>query len=406
MESPVKAAAPRSVEDLAQILAQCNAERSPVSIEGGGTLRAMGSPGVRGVPVSMLKLNRLIAHERHDLTCALQAGMTLARLAESLAEHGQFVPIDAPLRRKATVGGTFAAGWLGPRRHLYGRPRDLAIGSEVLFADGTLARAGGMVVKNVSGYDMTKLYAGSFGTLAAIVRLNFKTMPLPQKRRLLLATLPERSRSRAIAQVGSLPLAIAAAVCVEGFRKSIDGADGVDGRMLIFLEGSEALLDRATLEVRSALGRAGVPETTIVETGARESFERVLDAPITSIGERSLTYRLLGPPSTAEDRASSVRDAANRRKLFTEVLLDAMNGDVYLRVSDRDSRAFSEKIEDCDDEIAQIDPFRTIVAGDGPIRGSLAGWGAEPPAIAKMRELKARFDPNGTLNPRRYIGGL
>ncbi len=219
----------------------------------------------------MTKLNRLLAHEEHDLTCSVQAGMTLAHFSQALAQHGQFVPIDAPLRSKATVGGTLAAGWLGPRRHLYGRMRDFAIGSRVVLADGTIAAAGGMVVKNVSGYDMTKLYIGSFGTLGAIAQVNFKTLPLPAARRLLVASLPEGSRSRALAHLAALPVTPAAAICAEGFGKNVEGEDGIDGRLFLLLEGSRTFIDRATREIRSALGRAGVPGTTILDTGAEQT---------------------------------------------------------------------------------------------------------------------------------------
>lgn len=399
--------APQNVAELADCIKHCNDEAAAVTLEGGNTLRAMGSPPQRtGVAISTTKLNELLAHEYHDLTCATRAGMTLAHFSERLAERGQFVPIDAPLRRKATIGGTMAAGWLGARRHMYGRARDFVIGSQVVLADGTIASAGGMVVKNVSGYDMSKLYIGSFGTLAVIAQLNLKTLPLPQRRRVLIARLPEHTRPKTVAHIAALAITPAAACCVEGFRKSIDGEDGIDGRLYLLLEGSDALVERATRDLRSELGRSGIPETTIIDNGAAESYERVLDAQIATLGERSITYRSLGMPETVEQRAAAMRDAANRHELFTDVLFDIMNGDVFMRVSERDSRAFAEKIEACDDEIRALEPHSVIVAGDAPIRSSLNAWGAPPQSIEKMRALKLRFDPKGTLNPGRFVAGI
>ena len=398
---------PDSVEELSGLLADCNQSGTALAVQGGNTLRCMGATAqAPALTLSTLKIARFIRHEYHDLTCSVQAGLCTAAFDDVLAGHGQFVPLDAPQRGTATLGGTLAAGWLGPRRHFYGRARDLVIGSQIALADGTVANAGGMVVKNVTGYDMSKLYVGSFGTLGILTQVNFKTLPLPQCRRVLLAGLPQGARVRAVAQIAAAKVAPAAAFCVEGFRKSIDGQDDVDGRAFILFEGTQALVDRATREMRSALGRAGVPETSIVDEGALQRFHRVLDACTAAIGERSVTFRVLGDPADVEQRAVRLRDAAHRRELFTDLLFDVMNGDVFLRVSERDSRAFTRKIEAFDDDLRTIAPRRVIVSGDAPIRAGLDPWGQVPNAIEKMRALKARFDPNNILNPGRFAGGI
>lgn len=396
-----------TVEEIAATLAACSRSGEAAIVEGGRTLRGMGAAPARAdVAIVTSGLQRILEHAYDDLTCAVEGGVTLAVLRSALAERGQFVPIDAPLAARATVGGTLAAGWLGGRRHRYGRPRDAVIGTTAVLADGSIAHAGGMVVKNVTGYDMSKLYAGSFGTLGVLVRVNLKTFPAPAQRRAVLARIPDGARNRAFAQIASLPIPPAAAYCVEGFRSEVGGDDGVDGRAIVLLEGSERLVERATRDLRTALGRAGIPEAQIVEHGAWECYERVQDALVATLGDRSITIRSLGLPSAAAARSIALRDTCHRHRLYTELVTDVMNGDAYLRISDRESRGFAEKIEGCDDALRAIDPRRAVIACDAPIRESIDPWGEPPPSFAVMQALKARFDPQGVLNRGRFVGGL
>jgi glycolate oxidase FAD binding subunit len=398
---------PVNAEAVSKIVARCDRAGEKILIAGGGTLAGMGYPPERvDVELVTTGLTGIAANERADLVVAVLAGMPIQNIATLLAAQGQFVPFDAPQPRYATLGGTLAAGWLGPRRHLYGRLRDYLIGSTIVLADGTIARAGGMVVKNVAGYDMSRLYVGSFGTLGVLVQANLKTIPLPPHARLFLASLPELTRERACTQLAALRIPPAAAFWIEGFDVAIDGDAGPEGRILAILEGSEALLERATLELRSALGRAGVPETRIIEAGARESFERVIDCYIACLGERSVTYRLF--PLTREplQRALNLRDLAQRFKLQSETIVDVMNGDVVFRVSDLDTLSFGAKIEAFDDALHGAEPHAQVVASNHPHRMYLRVWGADPPAVDRMRQLKERFDPKRTFNPGRFVGGI
>ncbi|MGA8532642.1 MAG: FAD-binding protein, partial [Candidatus Tumulicola sp.] len=271
--------APKSVTELSDVVAQCNASQRKILIVGGNTLAGMGYPSERvDVTLETNALEGPVAYEPTDLTLAIRCGTPVQAIAALLAAHGQFLPLDPPRPQYATVGGTLAAGWLGPRRHRYGRPRDAVIGTTAVLADGTVAHAGGMVVKNVAGYDLSRLYVGSFGTLAILVQANLKTFAAPPQARVFLAPLPEGTRTRAFTHVASLKIQPAAAFWIDGFHHAIDGDEGDEGRLLILLEGSDALVERATRDLRSALGRAGVPQTRVVDAGARESFQRTVDA--------------------------------------------------------------------------------------------------------------------------------
>jgi glycolate oxidase FAD binding subunit len=400
-------AAPKDVHALCALLARCDRAGEKVRIAGGETLAGMGfEPERIDVVLETSGLTGIVANERADLVIAARAGMPIRDIATVLGSQGQFVPFDAPRPQYATLGGTLAAGWLGPRRHLYGRLRDYLIGSTIVLADGTAARAGGMVVKNVAGYDMSRLYVGSFGTLGVLVQANLKTIPLPPRARCFLAPLPERTRERACAQLATLRIQPAAAFCIDGFHHAIDGDEGAEGRILALLEGNDALLERATLELRSALGRAGVPQTRVVDAGAREAFERVVDAYTACLGERSVTYRFYQAPSDAQQCALAAHDLARRSELRSETIVDAINGDVVLRVSDLDARAFGTKIEGFDAALHVAQPRAQVVASEHPHRAGLQVWGVTPAEIERMRALKARFDPNRTLNPGCFVGGI
>jgi len=396
-----------NIETIAELLATCTRERRAVTVRGGNTLRGMGLPPLRSdVTLSTLELNQIVEDAPEDLTIAVQSGVTLRTISTRLAKHGTQVPFDAPRAADATVGGTLAAGWLGPRRHLYGRPRDFVIGSIAVLPDGSIAHAGGMVVKNVSGYDMSRLYVGSFGTLAVLVQVNLKTMAAPPVARMFHLRLPEGTRQRALAQFAHLGIAPSAAFWIEGHHGAVDGDDGDEGRLSVLLEGSESVVQRATRDLRSAMGRAGVPDTRVVDAGARESFERIVDAYIAALGERSITYRIAAFPDEVLPRVDACNGLAQRFELRTDTIVDAMNGDLLFRVSDLDSHAFGAKIEMFDDALHDLEPRAVVIAGNHPHRAALNVWGEPPDGLERMRELKARFDPARILNPGRFLAGL
>ena len=399
--------APRTIEELAADLRACDERGAAVVFFGGNTLQALGNvPARYDAAIDMRALDAIVEFEPRDLTISVEAGMTVATLERTLAEHGQFVPLDVPRASNGTVGGALATGWLGPRRETYGRARDYVIGTTVVLADGTIAKSGGMVVKNVTGYALSKLYIGSLGTLGAIARANFKTRPLPESRRIAIASLPERTRVRAVANLAALDDEPAAAVVVRGFPNEIDGRDGFEGRLLILFEGSARAVDRATRDVRSALGSAGVPETRLVDREVSATFAHVIDAYVASLGARSATYCSYGFPDDVDARRDAFARAALAHDLALETIEDVRSGDVVARVSAQLTGEFLDRCAAFDaDRRAALSRTR-VYAAPGAARAHLEGWSDEPSALAKMRDVKARFDPRATLAPGRFVGGI
>ena len=147
-----------------------------------------------GIVLDISRVNRVIDYQPGDMTATVEAGITVDALQRELAVAGQFVPLESPLCGRATVGGTLATALSGPMAHAYGPPRDWLIGIGVVGADGVATKAGGRVVKNVTGYDLNRLYTGSLGTLGVIVEASFKVSPLqPEEYR---AAIPVRQHGR------------------------------------------------------------------------------------------------------------------------------------------------------------------------------------------------------------------
>ena len=170
-------AEPLSIAQAAEILGQAGREGQRVSIE-----RAGGE-----LVVSTRYLNRLLEHEAGDLTVTVEAGIHLSALNDRLAEHGQLLALDPP--GDPTIGAAIAGDLFGPRAYRYGRARDLVLGVTVVLADGTIANAGGKVVKNVAGYDLAKLFCGSHGRLGLVARASLRLHPRPEASRTLVVSV-------------------------------------------------------------------------------------------------------------------------------------------------------------------------------------------------------------------------
>jgi glycolate oxidase FAD binding subunit len=186
---PQVVALPGVVDDVAALLNIASERHLAVLPVGGCTELELGQPPERyDLAICTVRLNALLEHEAADLTCSVQAGMPLAALQQYLTAKGQFLALDPPNAERATIGGILAANASGPQRLRYGAARDLVIGLRVALGDGTIARSGGKVVKNVAGYDLNKLYIGSLGTLGIIVEANFKLIPRPERQETLLVS--------------------------------------------------------------------------------------------------------------------------------------------------------------------------------------------------------------------------
>lgn len=236
---------------MRRVLTRAAREKRGIELFGANTKRLMaGSPVPGGFQISTVRLKRIVQYEPRDLTVSVEAGMSFAELNRELARNGQTIPLEGAYSDEGTVGGMVAANISGARRRLYGTARDLVIGMKFATLDGSLVQAGGMVVKNVAGLDMSKLLIGSFGTLAAIATVNFKLVPRPGASRTLLFSFDDvgnamRARDAAIRGVLN-------PVAVDVLNPVLAAQLGLRGFVLaISFAGSEMVIERSNREAEA-----------------------------------------------------------------------------------------------------------------------------------------------------------
>ena len=178
---------PENADSLAETLAWATSSELKILIAGNRTKLAWGAPsGPIDLVLSTSRMNRILEHRHGDLTATIEAGAPLASVNEILAAHGQRLPWDPPWAHYSTIGGIVATNDSGPSRHTSGSPRDSIIGITIARIDGELIKAGGIVVKNVAGYDLARLFTGSFGCLGVILSATFKLAPIPPASRTVI----------------------------------------------------------------------------------------------------------------------------------------------------------------------------------------------------------------------------
>jgi FAD/FMN-containing dehydrogenase len=241
---------PASAEEISEILKLAQSERWTVMPVGGMAW----IKSTANLIVSTRRLNRIIEHEPADLIAIAEAGVTLTDFNAKLAENGQWLPLDPPDDGRATLGGVVATGIGGPQQFGYGRPRGSVIGMKVVLGDGSIIKAGGRVVKNVAGYDLCKLFTGSYGSLGIITELNFKLRPRPARE----ATVIGRGAFKDILDARLFPVAaeIVSERLLVRFAGNEKGVAYQIEQARKLLKDAEVVVDDADLWKRIVLQRA------------------------------------------------------------------------------------------------------------------------------------------------------
>ena len=388
---PRLVAEPATGEGLAAALAWATAERLRVLVAGGRTKPSWGgASGPIDLLLSTSRLDRVVEHRHGDLTATVEAGATLSAVNAALGAHGQRLPWDPPWADRATIGGIVATNDSGPRRHGHGAPRDSIIGVTVARSDGRLARAGGIVVKNVAGYDLSRLLTGSFGCLGVVLTATFKLAPAPPASRTLEVQVDSLEEAAPIAaDLAAAPLTPTALEIASPPVRLLARFESVDVSVVQQAEAARALV--------------GTRGAGAIHAGADE--QSLWDGHAAHWSAPGTLVKLATVPAELFPTLVWLRDSAADAGVDLAAAGRAGLGVVDLRLDgplDSQVRIVSELR-------ARLPVGRgsaVIRRGVPDLRRRAGAWGQIGDALSVMQAIKRQFDPAGVLNPGRGPGGL
>ena len=374
---PREVVRPTSVDEVAEVLRAAHADGvSVVPVGSGSKTSWAAAPASCELLLDTTGLDRIVEHVAGDLVVIAEAGVRLADLQTALGEHGQLLGLDPP-EPGATLGGVVSANASGPRRLAYGTVRDLLIGTTVVLADGTVAKAGGKVVKNVAGYDLGKLYTGAHGTLGVVVSTTWRLHPLPPARRVVVVELADT------AQAGAMAIALNRSTLTPAAVELV-GTAGGPGRLVVVFESiAESVASQADA-ARELLGGGTASDDVPEDFGQRPG------------GPDDVVLRLAHVPTGLPTALAALPPG-------TPVVSSAATGVTYAAVA---AGGAADALPRLREALRPVDGTAVVLRAPDGVRDALDHWGPVGDSLELMRRVKQRFDPEHRMSPGRFVGGI
>ncbi len=416
---PQLVVAPGNEQQLAQVVKAANEANLAVIPRGGGTKLAWGNPPQRAdVILSTARLNAIVEHAHSDLTVTVEAGCTLQQLSDTLAKQNQRLALDGLRPSRATIGGTLSTNDSGALRLRFGSLRDLVIGVTLALPDGTLAKSGGKVVKNVAGYDLPKLVTGGLGTLGIIAQATFRLHPMPKESRTVSCLARDaRDAQRLVLAIQDSKLAHSAL--------QIRFGESTQPKIDVLFEATEAGCAAQAEQVKAILAAAtGIDSGSEVwasrqdiymdEVRNRADMGRSDAAPLHDLAATSKPAGASSSDSFAVAKVSVL--PTQIAEAYEEIMTLAGAGRVRVSALFYAFGIGTIRLAGAPNDVGNV--LQSLPAKIESLGGSLAiahrpdavakldAWGNAGDALELMRAVKKQFDPKSTLNPGRFVGGI
>ncbi len=396
---------PGSEAEVASVLAFAHREGLCVLPRGGGTQLALGAPPTRvDILLSTVRLQQVIEHAPHDQTVTVEAGLPLATLQATLAQQKQWLALDPELDPAATIGGIVATNATGPRRLRYGGVRDQIIGIRVVLPDGTIAKGGGKVVKNVAGYDLPKLFTGALGTLGIIVSASFRLYPLPAASRTVYLTVSALASccDLAVHIIGST--LVPTAINIHGDTTQ-NGMYSMGVRFEMSQETADAQAAEFVVAATRQIGQV-LQAWRILHDDAEKSFWSPVSPSkaLADTTQSKLTFKASLLPTDLATWLTHLEQLCSQLSLQATWHAYAGHGIIFVHITG-DEEYLIRAVQELRCVATERQGSLVVIDAAPDLTSNIDVWGPVP-ALSVVRSLKARFDPHTILNPGRFVGGI
>jgi len=405
---------PPTAECVAAVLKIAAEHNLAVIPRGNGTKLGFGCPpGRYDLCVSLRKLNRVRHYEPADLTISVEAGMTLRELQEFLGRDGLWLPLDPRGGDDATIGGIVASNSAGPLRLRFGSARDMVLGIRVATTEGKLIKSGGHVVKNVAGYDLSKLLVGSLGTLGVIAEASFKLFPRPALRATWILEPGTLDRARDLRRrILDSPLEPLRMVLLDRgasglFRQGRHS--GAEPELWIEAGGSPKTLERHARDFAEIGQSMGVATRRTDETADQHLWKELInfEQSLAALNAEAMVLKAALPLAGGEQFLRLARQAAEGDGVRMAGIAQPGVGIVHVGLWAKSLRDVGERL------VTNVRNSASSLGGTLVVEQYPAGfelqrevWGTPGDFLQWMRGLKAVWDPSGVLSPGRFVGGI
>jgi glycolate oxidase FAD binding subunit len=383
---------PADVRQVAEVMRFANANVLKVMPAGSGTKLGWGNPVAPDIELNMGRICELRENAWQDMTCTVEAGCSWDVMQAKLQEHGQMVALDPLWPERATIGGIIATNDSGTLRLKYGGLRDLIIGMTVVLADGTVAKSGGKVVKNVAGYDIHKLMTGSFGTLGVIVEVSFRLHPVEEHSRTWTAIAPNGATDPKLfaeplrALMDSLVVPSSVQLRISTKESALD----------IRIAGPAECLDEYGASIQTILG--GFP---ITDPGQNVWCVR---QQLFNDSTHAVVLKVAALPTEICTISAELHQWGGAEGRDVKILAQATG--LMTVALESTPELVPSLVERLRARVLEFGGSVVVLQVPDTFRGKLDAWGTDRRSWALMREVKRRFDPNRILNPGRFVGNI